>query len=379
MHPIVPRGIEIKANRMIRRGYIIPPASDSTRAKRASNEMKDLIENSGGLISIKKWIEDGYGFGTGHKTLVPNRTNTKILKLNPEHPVYFRISRYPDNYKNKELKNKMIIDSKTKEPPFYNQVKWDHIYSRWVQLSPKIPANRVAALTFDTWGDEKVGISLVQYLHLTLKYMMNIEEAAAETLYRNGFVQKKVTTDINNEKDLKKLAKSLALINRRDAIILPRGTDVANLNPGSSDFPEFHKVFLKLLASRLGIPLPFLTQDGTQTNKATIAEMSKLMYEDFRADELIVEQTIKNQIFKPACELLYGRNFTEIPDFRFNEVPEDMESRAERLVKESMAIRNIVESATTLTELGKKGDSDLLIKYLKEYLNLEQRSKIREV
>ena len=122
MHPVVPRGIEIKANRMIRRGYTVSPPSDSAGAKKATLEMKNLLENSGGLISIKKWIEDGYGFGTGFKTLVPNKTNTKILKLNPEHPIYFRISRYPDNYKDKDLKNKMIIDPKTKEPPYYNHL-----------------------------------------------------------------------------------------------------------------------------------------------------------------------------------------------------------------------------------------------------------------
>ena len=378
MHPVVPRGIEIKANSMIRRGYTVRPSNDTPKAKKSSDSMNSLISNSGGVIAIKKWVEDGYGFGTGFKTLVLNKSGTRVLRLNAEHPIYFRITRYPDNHPDKNKKNKMIIDPRTKDPVSYNQVKWDHIYEKWIQLKP-IKSNRVASLVFDTWGDEQVGISVVQYLHLTLKYLMNIEEAAAETLYRNGFVQKKVTTDINNERDLKKLAKSLALINRKDAIILPRGTDVVNLNPGTSDFPEFHPIFIKLLATRLGVPLPFLTQDGTQTNKATIQEMSKLMYEDFQADETVVEQTIMNQIFRPACRLEFGDDDSIIPIFEFNELDEDKAVRAERVVSESMAINNLINSAEKLVALGKQEESDILVKYAIESFNLKQRVELKEI
>ena len=373
MHPIVPRGIEIKANSMIRRGYRIKPSSESTPAQKARDEMERLLRDSGGLIAVKRWIEDAYGFGTGFKTLVENKNGKRILRLNPEHPIYFRVTKYPDNYKDKEKRGKYKIDPRTKEPITYTQVIWDKQYDKWVPIGEDIPADRVAALYFDTWGDEKIGISVVQYLHLALKYIMNIEEAGAETTYRNGFIQKKVTTEITNEKDLKKLGKTITEINRRDAIILPKGTDVFNLNPGQIQLKEIHQVYILLLASRLGIPLPYLTLDGTSTNKATIQEMAKLMYADFSADELIVKQAIESQIFKPACELLYGEDFDEIPIFEFKEVAEDKELRADRLARESLAILNLTNAAQVLTELQRTEDADLIITYLREYLNLDDR------
>ena len=134
----------------------------------------------------------------------------------------------------------------------------------------------------------------------------------------------------------------MELINRRDAIILPRGTDVNNLNPGNTEFPEYHRVFIQLLAVRLGIPQPLLTQSGLTTNKATLQEMKKDLYDDIQADELIVKQAIEDQIFKPACELQFGEDFDEIPSFYFNEVQEDIDLKVERQLKESQTTLNQV-------------------------------------
>lgn len=372
MHPIVPRGIELMANRMISRGYSIKPGGNSSKAKDAVESMKAILRNSGGLIGIKKWIEDAKGFGTGFKTLVPNKKGTKILKLLPEHPVYFRINKYSKNYKNKELRGKYKIDTNTKEPIEYSQYKYDRLQSKWVPIGEPIKANYVAPLVFDTWGDEHQGISIVQYLHLTLKYLMNIEEAGAETMYRNGFVQKKVMTDITNENDLKLMGKNLTQINRRDAIILPKGTDVQNLNPGQTEFPEYHKVFVRLVATRLGIPQPLLTQDATTTNKATIQEQKEDMFDDLRADEIIVKQTIENKVFVPACIMEFGKDFTEFPTFEFNGTPEDEDSKTEIMVKKSMAVNQLVNSAKELRDMERMDEFSLIMNQISEFLGKKE-------
>lgn len=379
MHPVIPRGIEIKANRMIRRGITISPKNDNAQAKRAADEMRILFDNSGGLIGLKKWIEDAFGFGTGFRTLVLNKTGNKVLTLLPEHPVYFRIATFPEDFKVKELREKFKIDPKTKEPVAYRQWRFDKMFDKWIPVGPEIPANRVAPLLFDSWGDEKQGISLVQYLQLQLKYIMNIEEAGAETMFRNGFVQKKVTTQIMNKRELAELAKSLHEINHRDAIILPRGTDVENLNPGNTEFPEYHAIFLKLLAIRLGIPQPLLTMDGTTTNKATLDSQKADMYDDFSADELVIKTTIEDRIFEPACRLIFGKDFMDIPEFFFNETPEDRDQRAERIAKESLAIMNITNSASTLLEIGREEEAQKVLDYLLEFLDLDsQISSLRK-
>ena len=364
MHPIVPRGIEIKANRMIRRGYSIKPSSESEEAKEAAKEMKTLFENSGGIIRIKKWIEDAFAYGNGFMTLVPNTDGDKIVRLNPEHPIFFRIAKDPKKRQNVAYTSKgdlaeayegeMKIDPATKLPTSFIQVIFDYNSKKFKPIGEELDASQVAHLVFDTWGDEVEGISLVQYLYLTIKYLLNIEEAAAETLHKAGFTQKKITTEIMTERDLKKIAKNLQQINAKDAIILPKGANVENLYPGTSQFAEFHKVFIQLIAIRLGIPQPLLTMDATTTNKSTIDAQMVDMAADFRADEIKVKQVIEDQIFVPACKLLYGEDFEEFPEFEFNPLADEKADKINQInllsqthVREANAISRLVEAGFT--------------------------------
>jgi len=354
MHPVVPRGTEIKANRMIARGYTV-----GGKNTEANESMNNLLETSGGVILIKQWIKDGFGFGNGYKTLVPNEAGTRILRINSEHPIFFDIAKYDEKAKS-ELVKKYKINPYTKEPEAYTQLTYDS-GKNLVPTGKELPRDRVAHLKFDTWGDEALGISLVQYLQLTLKYLMNMEEAGAETLIKNGFVQKSVSTNITSEKELKKLAKNLSDINHKDAIICPSGTEITNLIPGTSDFPRFHQVFITLLAIRLGIPKPLLTMDGTSTNKATLTEQKKDIRADVSADELVVERTINEQIFKPACLLQFGEGFKDFPTFKFNPMIEDKELRAERYKIISETTQRFIQAASILKDMGKEKEAGVII------------------
>jgi len=368
LHPVVPRGIEMKANRMVRRGYTISENGSGGKAEEAKKYCMNIIENSGGTIFLNRWIKDAYGFGNGFWTLVPNKSNDSIIRLNPEHPVFFRPSRYEDTT-TYEHQGPFKVNRKTKEISTFTQVQQsetnDDVY---VPIGEEIPSDMVAHLMFDRWGDEPLGISIVQYVFLAIKYCLNLEEAAAERLWRDGFTQKKVITEITNERDLKKLAKNMQRINSRDALILPKGTDVENLLPGTSDFPSFHKIYLKLLAIRLGIPMPLLTLDATSTNKSTIEIQKEDILADFSMDEEIVKHTIENKIFKPACELKFGKGFPYVPSFDFNELPEDENQKVDRFVKTSEAISNVSKAIKDLSESGISLDDTRILNLL-DYLN----------
>lgn len=386
MHPVVPRGIEIRTNRMIiKRGYKIVPYNDSEKAKRYANEMNTLVENSGGAYKFKKWADDTYAFGGGYLTLVPNTDQTEIVKLNQEHPIYFRIARKEPSKSKvvtatstktksfaQEYAGDMKIDPKSRRASAFTQVAFDETLSGFKPVGNEINSDFVAHLTFDTWGDEVEGISLIQYVHLTLKYLLNIEEAGAETMYRSGFTQKKVTTEITNEKDLKKMAKNLKSINSRDAIIVPKGTDVANLVPGTTEFARYHDVFITLLAIRLGIPKPHLTLDGTSTNKATLTDQTSFILDDFMADELRIKQVIEEQIFKSALKYKYGDDVIEIPSLVFNEITEDKNVRSERMLRLSLVARNFTDSYNNLIEMKKDDEAEQLLSFLMRVFEKEE-------
>ena len=365
LHPVIPRGIEIKSNRMTSRGYKVLPRSGSPVAKEAAEKMHGLLDESGGEILINGWIRDAYAFGNGYLVLLSEKKTKQIVYITREHPVFFRIAR--EKLENLKERNPlyfepngdfaygwgpMKIDKVTKKPTNYTQVVFDNGNKDLVTpVGDELPANRVAHLTFFTWGDEAEGVGIVQYVHTILKYIMNIEEAGAEAIYRSGFTQKKVTTEIETEKDLKAIAKNLKDINGSDAIILPKGTDVENLIPGTTEFSEVHDIFLNLLAIRLGVPKPILTLDGTDTNKATMQELMRDLIYDLHADELKIKQVIEQQIFAPACASIYGEDFEEIPVFEFNDFEEGKEEKAVVLNLTADYIVKLTNSYKTMMEL----------------------------
>lgn len=378
MHPIVPRGIEIKANRMTSRGFRYIPFDSSAQAVEAAQRMKELIDDSGGEIFINSWIQDGYGFGNGYATLLPDRDTGEIVRLNKEHPVFFRIARYKKQGKKQKYNypgdsstdfgvdyGPMKIDPVTKKPMAYTQV----VYRNDNQVEPvgkELTPDQVAHLVFDTWGDEAEGISYVQYVHLVLKYLMNIEEAGAEAIYRAGFTQKKVTTDIVNEKELKKIAKNLRDINGADSIILPKGTDVTNLVPGTSEFEKFHDILMDLVAMRIGVPKPILTLDGTDINKATMDELMKDMIHDLHADEIKVRRTIEEQIFKPACKSIYGDNFDKYPKFAFNDFIEGKEEKALVLKDTAAYLQTLTDTFLKLSSAGQTETAQRILDFIND-------------
>lgn len=394
MHPVIPRGIEIRANRITSRGFTINSYNNSQQAKRAAKEIETLLNNSGGVVLINNFIQNTYAFGDAYITLVPNKKNNKIVLLNLEHPVFFRVARYkkqlsPERAYLLEIHNPkdadnfsyeygmMKIDGITKKPAYYTQVTYDTTKNYYMPIGEEIPASSVAHLFFDSWGDEVTGISLLQYVYTTIHYLLNIEEAAAENQYRNGFTQKKITTDMMTERELKEISRNIKDINSKDAIILPRGVDLDNLIPGTSQFPQFHDKFLDLLAIRLGIPKPILTLDASTSNKASMDEMSKDMMKDIQADELKVKKVIEDQIIVPACKKLFGENFAAFPTFDFNPFQETEDSKAARQFRIAQTLDALSRAAGTLVEKGYSKRAEQLLNYIDEILP-KQKSEVEE-
>lgn len=371
MNPIVPRGIELKSNRMIERGFKIKGLHEE-----AVQYCKNILVNSGGKTWVKKLIENSYGFGYGVSTLVPNVEGSEVVRCNLEHPIYFRIARYGKDYSDPVLRGKLKIDKNTKQPLGYSEYRFDQ-QGKIIPYGSELEPDKVIYLAFDTWGDESEGYSVVQYLHRDIKYLMNIDEGGAETMYRNGFNQKKVTTNAKTDKQMKAIANNVKNINLRDVIVLPDGSDVMNLEPGKTDFKQYHDVFVSNIATKLGVPLPLLTQDASSTNKSVLKEQRKDMRADFGADEDIVKDVIENQLFLPACRLKFGENFVfeDVPEFIFNEIIEDKESRSNNLLTESKYVLNLTESAERLKEIGYTEMADTVIEVLK--LNFSKDSKFK--
>lgn len=372
-HPVVPFGIDKKANRIINRSYNVVGGSDTLNAY-----CKSILENSGGDIFIKNWIKDAYGFGTSFAELAYSADKTQVIKCVIKHPVYFGYLKSGGSSSGfgGDSKQAIVFDENTGKPKGF----CPYIYKdgkRTPVVEKAIPYEKVAALKFDTWGDEIEGISIVQYIHETIRQLLNIEIAGAEQLYRNGFTQKKFKTNIRSVEKLKQFSKSIANLNESDAIVLLDGTDVENLQPGNSDFVPFHKEFMNLLSIALGIPTALLTMDGANVNKASLGEMRSEMYQDSFADELIIKRTIDESIFYTACKLIE-------PTVRPEDVPKFMFKRRRIEIGEEIELKkiwsdlvdNLTKSAKVLYDSGRKDVADKLVDSIGEF-NFENPQPIQ--
>ena len=339
MHPALPRGIEIKANRMIRlvkedlkSNVLINPTADDKKtiefedgtkfnhkemATQARDYCKKITYDSGGPLFLKGYAQDAYRFGTSFVVLQKNEAESEVLRFEVQHPIFFGPARYPTKIKGPgidwnnvpqderdALAGKMKIDPKTKKISKYTQLtkkypnqsennykpsSGEYVNTRTnpnlkeknagplVPIGGEIDQDHVIQLMFDRIGDEPLGISLVQFLHLTIKYLLNMEKAAAQTMVNFGFNKWIANTPFKDIKKMQAFGKTLANLQVDSVVILPEGITLNNVVPGITEFDRMHPIYLRLIAMRLGIPMPILTQDGTTTNKACYSEDTEVL------------------------------------------------------------------------------------------------------
>ncbi|MCP3684465.1 MAG: hypothetical protein GY861_17510 [bacterium] len=395
MHPAIPRGIEIKANRMIKlvdedlEDNVVINESESEQAKDARDYCKKILGDSGGPLFVKDMAQGAYRFGTSFAVLQTNIGETEVLRFEHQHEMFFGPARYPKPLKGQGidwgevpmtvrpgLAGRMKIDPKTKKISAYTQFTKKYpergasnykaapgtyvdtqtnpaLKSKspapMVPIGKEIKQYQVMQLYFDHMGDEPLGISLVQYLFLTVTYLLNMEKAGAQTMVNFGFNKWKANTPFKDVGKMRAFGKTLSKIQEDAVVILPKDVELDNIVPGQTEFDKIHPIYMKLIAIRLGIPMPLLTQSGTETNKASIVEMRKEMYDDFIADELLLEHAIDDAFFK-ACQIKWkDLSIAEldkiVPSFEFNNPPEDKDVEQDRDLKFSLSIRNYATAA----------------------------------
>ncbi len=421
MHPALPRGIELKANRMIKlidEDLVVNVIRNKTGksdkqeesvkfedgtelkmselAEKSVDYCRDIIYNSGGALFVKQYSQEAYRFGTSFVVLQTNIAETEVLLFELQHPIFFGPARYPNKIQGpgidwgniprderERLIGKMKIDSKTKKISKYTQLtkrypgrmednykygSAEYVNTRThpgmknktvgplAPTGPEIDKTKVMQLLFDRIGDEPLGISLVQFLHLTIKYLLNMEKAAAQTMVNFGFNKWVANTPFKDKKKMQLFAKTLANLQKDSVVVLPEGIELNNIVPGTTEFASMHPIFMSLIAIRLGIPMPLLTQTGTSTNKSTLDSQKKDMYEDFIADELAIEMSINDGFFK-ACrikwpELSIAQLNMIVPKFKFKQPPEDIKSEREMDLQFTLSIRNIANAAEIWIDVG---------------------------
>jgi hypothetical protein len=403
MHPALPRGIEIKGNRLIKlidrnlKDNMKINSSGKEEAKVAFDYCKKILKDSGGPLFLREMAMGAHRFGTSFSVLQTNKGENAVLRFEHQHEIFFGPARYPEDVKaltgwgdiplksRQSLAGKMKINPLTKKIAAYTQLtkKYpsrvednfktqadEYVNTRThpqlkstmnTQLTPvgdEFSEKQVIQLFFDNMGDEPLGISLVQPLQLTLDYILKMEKAGAQTMVNFGFNKWVAETPFKTKAKMEEFAGSLANIQIQSVVVLPENIKLRNIAPGTTEFDKIHPIYLRQIAMRLGIPMPLLLQEGTSTNKATLDSQKEDMHEDFVADELQIERMVNDGFFK-ACKIKWpDMEFEEIelivPEFFFKQPPESLDAETDRNLKFSLTVRNYTGAAEQATNAGLK-------------------------
>jgi hypothetical protein len=143
-HQFIFRGVNVRADELITRGYEIIDGDDTGREK-----CKNLILNSGGDNLFWQYSVSTDVAGDGYLEKVLNQKENEIKKLIHVNPVNFGYKSDPEN------RNKIIVDEKTKLPISYEQVV---VNDDKAEVRTDVPLNKIAHLRFNTFADEFRGI-----------------------------------------------------------------------------------------------------------------------------------------------------------------------------------------------------------------------------
>lgn len=395
-HPALERGIEFKFNRIIAQldknniGTNVILNNDSGQAKKARDYILDILSNSAiqPIMWVKQFGQDSMRFGDNYSLLIPNKNQTKIIKWELQHPVFFGPMFDFDETKpslnsfatREDPFIKYRINPKTKKPESYTQLQkidttfmgmsgnqiQNPLTMKFRPVGKVYPASMVTQLNFDRMGDEPLGIPLAQTLWHTIRQILRVENAGAETMVAFGNNRWLAHTPFRTKEKMQEFAKSIENIAKRSVVVLPDGVTLENIKPGSTEFDKVHNILLSLISMRLGISRIQLIGEGADINKSTLTSMIKDITYDFFADELVIEAAINDSIIK-SCNYAYNLRSTEdfkkfpYPKFRFGEMDEDKDILALRHLKQTLATWNVVKSIDMLKTAGFESEAKSIL------------------
>lgn len=298
------RAVNIRADELIARGYELKGSDE-----KGIIACQELIDNSGGLDLFYRNSINCDVCGDAFLEKVYNKNKKKILKLKHIHPVTFGFK--------KDLNNCIILDDNNMPISYYQEIK----DGEGKDIKINVPIDRVEHLMFSTYGDEFIGVSLLQSVYDTTVRLMNMENAAANASVKAANPLLVGRSETNNPSYLATWSKLLGKLTSKEQVFLPKGMQLEMLSPGKQNFNEYADYFLNAVVVASGCPKALLLggSDGGG-NRAELVPIMRHFYGIIRRNQFYMQEFI-NKIFKEYGEIA---GF-EAPKLAFNEIAEDAE------------------------------------------------------
>lgn len=198
----------------------------------------------------------------------------------------------------------------------------------------KIPAEKILHFKLFVIGNGYTGIGLLEPILTASIRRMNIEEGLAESTFRTGFPIK--MTYVGNEQhepttqEIDDIVKKLQTSDYNSVFGLPYYNKVEILEPKKLEkIKDVLDHFINIEVSGMGIPKPYVTGAGEETNRSTLASQTEL----FQKTVEMIQDRLSYYFNKLFDMIAAGEGFKEHPLLLWPPVSvQDLDSKSKRLV-----------------------------------------------
>lgn len=290
----------------------------------------DNIGNTGCDMSWddlnSRWLIDECVYGHGWGEIIYNKDMTKIVDLDVLDAK--KMDYLKDSTGNIKLDQSQRPVGYTQKLPY--NVKIDGLGDPWpADVQPQsgmifLKPERIIHFKLYTIGDGFYPVGLIEPAYNPALWKLNIEKGLANFIYMSGFPTRVAKVgDPNHEptpQQVQNILEKLKDINFKQNIAIPYYNDITLLEAKNAEKMQDHlNYFREQEITGLGIPKPFATGGGEETNRATLGNQDRMFKLTLRDLMRKHSATIKRQLFMRIAKL---EGYNVVPDMVWGDIEE---------------------------------------------------------
>jgi len=309
--------------------------SIEAKDKKVQNFFDDFVENiskTGADMTWWEWLnrvyQDSYTYGAPWTELVWDQTDEHIVDLKILNPREMDFARND--------KNQIMLDENEKPVGYIQKLPYGYetegkgdtapegvkISSNQIFLLPK----RIAHMPLYTIGSGFIGMGRVEPAYKATIWKLNLLKAGANSASKRGFSP--VIAKVGNEnihptpQMIQNVLDNVKKLDYSKYMALPWYVELTTLDIKAIETYEgFLKYLTAMQSAALGVPIPFVTGLGEETNRATLATQLKVFEVILNSIAKMVAKSIEKYVFRPISE---AEGFDEVPKLVWGRITTDV-------------------------------------------------------